>query len=497
MDSLYLTALQDDHLSLQQMMDDDLKREMDIDECFSFGGDLPSLALEDSLDLSNLLSRHTPLHSPSFDSNLWYTPGGSSNSNFTPVLDNDPANRMVNPNSVIPLNSLSPTPMVIEPKVEPVEDVLNSEPVNMKAETDAEPIVPQQITFTTATQLPARAKISNKGISLVCSNTNTPFTFVKTNTFNISNNTLSINEGMATIRCPPRPNKSVQPNPDEKVYPKPAYSYSCLIALALKNSASGSLPVSEIYNFMCEHFPYFKTAPNGWKNSVRHNLSLNKCFEKIEKPSGNGSQRKGCLWAMNPSKLSKMDEEVQKWSRKDPQAIRRAMVIPENLEMLERGEMKRDVPSGDDTEEDEDEELPCSISPPNERQFTPPAVDENEDNDPIETSIKTENEFVDISYLDELDENDIPEFDLDVNDGLYEEMEEEEEKPCITKVEAPIITNQTTKIQGNYIYKTTPITRPIATAPISSYICKPTANGTAVRIRKVQPAILLSSVKRH
>lgn len=139
-------------------------------------------------------------------------------------------------------------------------------------------------------------------------------------------------------------------------YPKPAYSYSCLIAMALKNSRAGSLPVSEIYSFMCEHFPYFKTAPNGWKNSVRHNLSLNKCFEKIEKPATNGGQRKGCLWAMNPSKITKMDEEVQKWSRKDPMAIRKAMVIPENLPALERGEMKHGSLNDSDVEPDDTED---------------------------------------------------------------------------------------------------------------------------------------------
>ncbi|KAH8267290.1 hypothetical protein KR018_004585, partial [Drosophila ironensis] len=123
-------------------------------------------------------------------------------------------------------------------------------------------------------------------------------------------------------------------------FPKPAYSYSCLIALALKNSRAGSLPVSEIYSFLCQHFPYFENAPSGWKNSVRHNLSLNKCFEKIERPATNGNQRKGCRWAMNPERISKMDEEVQKWSRKDPAAIRGAMVYPQHLESLERGEMK-------------------------------------------------------------------------------------------------------------------------------------------------------------
>lgn len=126
--------------------------------------------------------------------------------------------------------------------------------------------------------------------------------------------------------------------------------------MALKNSKTGSLPVSEIYSFMKEHFPYFKvcvhpkgrgrsspvlwswltsltsscpfqTAPDGWKNSVRHNLSLNKCFEKVENKLS-GTSRKGCLWALNPAKIDKMEEEMQKWKRKDLAAIHRSMANP-------------------------------------------------------------------------------------------------------------------------------------------------------------------------
>jgi hypothetical protein len=153
-----------------------------------------------------------------------------------------------------------------------------------------------------------------------------------------------------------------KPHTDGKIYPKPAFSYSCLIAMALKNSKTGSLPVSEIYKFMCDHFPYFKSAPSGWKNSVRHNLSLNKCFEKIEKPGNNGA-RKGCLWALNPAKIHKMDEEVQKWSRKDPLAIRRAMSDPENLELIEKGELKRDYSGAGASDDDEDEDFSEPATP--------------------------------------------------------------------------------------------------------------------------------------
>ncbi|XP_036392416.1 forkhead box protein N1 [Megalops cyprinoides] len=115
------------------------------------------------------------------------------------------------------------------------------------------------------------------------------------------------------------------------LYPKPIYSYSILIFMALRSSQTGSLPVSEIYSFMTEHFPYFKTAPDGWKNSVRHNLSLNKCFEKVENKAGGGSSRKGCLWALNPARVEKMQEELHKWRRKDPLTVRKSMARPEEL----------------------------------------------------------------------------------------------------------------------------------------------------------------------
>lgn len=63
--------------------------------------------------------------------------------------------------------------------------------------------------------------------------------------------------------------------------------------MAIEDSPEKALPVKEIYAWIVQHFPYFKTAPTGWKNSVRHNLSLNKSFLKVEKAPNMG---KGSLW---------------------------------------------------------------------------------------------------------------------------------------------------------------------------------------------------------
>lgn len=122
-------------------------------------------------------------------------------------------------------------------------------------------------------------------------------------------------------------------------YAKPAYSYSCLIGLSLKNSNTGELTVAEIYTFLCHHFPYFREAPSGWKNSVRHNLSLNKCFKKIEIDTPGSHGRKSCLWTMNPARRAKMDQELRKWRERDEARILVAMEHPEHLGSIERGTM--------------------------------------------------------------------------------------------------------------------------------------------------------------
>lgn len=119
-------------------------------------------------------------------------------------------------------------------------------------------------------------------------------------------------------------------SPGAKIFPKPVFSYSCLIAMALRNSDQGSLPVSEIYKYMQSRFPYFKTAPDGWKNSVRHNLSLNKAFCKLERPDGT-SQRKGCLWSLKPEKKDQLRREIRKWKKKHPEAIKASMANPDDL----------------------------------------------------------------------------------------------------------------------------------------------------------------------
>ncbi|KAI7876519.1 hypothetical protein K492DRAFT_167040 [Lichtheimia hyalospora FSU 10163] len=89
-------------------------------------------------------------------------------------------------------------------------------------------------------------------------------------------------------------NNSSSSNKDDK----PPYSYATLIAQAITSTDEKRMALHEIYNYITHHYPYYNMAQNGWQNSIRHNLSLNKAFVKV--PRNDDEPGKGAFWTIDP-----------------------------------------------------------------------------------------------------------------------------------------------------------------------------------------------------
>ncbi|XP_048221830.1 forkhead box protein J1 [Perognathus longimembris pacificus] len=121
------------------------------------------------------------------------------------------------------------------------------------------------------------------------------------------------------------------PPPDDVDYAtnphvKPPYSYATLICMAMQASKATKITLSAIYKWITDNFCYFRHADPTWQNSIRHNLSLNKCFIKV--PREKDEPGKGGFWRIDPQYAERLLSGAFKKRRLPPVHIHPAFARP-------------------------------------------------------------------------------------------------------------------------------------------------------------------------
>ncbi|XP_024203405.2 forkhead box protein M1 isoform X8 [Pan troglodytes] len=139
------------------------------------------------------------------------------------------------------------------------------------------------------------------------------------------------------VEEPSRPSTSWQNSVSER----PPYSYMAMIQFAINSTERKRMTLKDIYTWIEDHFPYFKhIAKPGWKNSIRHNLSLHDMF--VRETSANG---KVSFWTIHPSanRYLTLDQVFKQQKRPNPE-LRRNMTIKTELPLGARRKMKPLLP---------------------------------------------------------------------------------------------------------------------------------------------------------
>ena len=64
---------------------------------------------------------------------------------------------------------------------------------------------------------------------------------------------------------------------------KPPYSYISLITMAIQASRTKMTTLSEVYQWIMDLFPFYRSNQQKWQNSIRHSLSFNDCFVRVNR----------------------------------------------------------------------------------------------------------------------------------------------------------------------------------------------------------------------
>ncbi|XP_049550729.1 forkhead box protein M1 isoform X3 [Orcinus orca] len=127
----------------------------------------------------------------------------------------------------------------------------------------------------------------------------------------------------------------------DSVSERPPYSYMAMIQFAINSTERKRMTLKDIYTWIEDHFPYFKhIAKPGWKNSIRHNLSLHDMF--VRETSANG---KVSFWTIHPSanRYLTLDQVFKQQKRPNPE-LRRNVAIKTELPLGARRKMKPLLP---------------------------------------------------------------------------------------------------------------------------------------------------------
>ncbi|KAJ4934176.1 hypothetical protein JOQ06_006981 [Pogonophryne albipinna] len=87
---------------------------------------------------------------------------------------------------------------------------------------------------------------------------------------------------------------------------RPPYTYAYLIRWSILESTDKQCTLNDIYNWFTTMFFYFRHNTATWKNAVRHNLSLHKCFVRVE-------GGKGAVWTVDETEYQR--RKGQKYHR--------------------------------------------------------------------------------------------------------------------------------------------------------------------------------------
>ncbi|XP_024661500.2 forkhead box protein M1 isoform X3 [Maylandia zebra] len=84
--------------------------------------------------------------------------------------------------------------------------------------------------------------------------------------------------------------------PQQPISERPPYSYMVMIQFAINSRKNRRMTLNEIYMWIEDNFPYYRdVAKPGWKNSIRHNLSVHDLFIRETSPDGKMS-----FWTIRP-----------------------------------------------------------------------------------------------------------------------------------------------------------------------------------------------------